>query len=274
MNSENKLDVAKQGDINAFNELFQKHNEQLKSYLYRLLTNREDVEDFCHNTFIKAFDKLGTFQGNATQLKSWIFTIATNLSMNHLTIKKRWKVNAQDECRDSLVTDVVEQKNFIGKVIGSTHNTYEVKEHIDFCFTCINKTLSIEKQTVLLLKTVYDFKVQEVADVVGKTLGQVKHLLIDARKEMTDIFAGRCALINQNGTCYQCSELQGLFNPKLNFQREVNNLKMAKDIESNNKFELFALREELISQVNPLNNNGADLHDQLMQHLKKVNELD
>ena len=66
----------------------------------------------------------------------------------------------------------------------------------------------------------FEFKVQEVAEIMDKSHGQVKHLLVDSRKEMTDIFDGRCALVNQNGTCHQCSELQGLFNPKADFQRE------------------------------------------------------
>ena len=271
---QDKLEVAKQGDIKAFNELFQQYDSLLKSYLYRLLTNRQDVEDFYHDTFIKAFDKIDTFSGDLSQLKSWIFTITTRLSLNHLKKKKKWQTNAQDECRDSLVNDASEQKRFVAKVINSTYNYYEVKEHIDFCFTCINKTLTIEKQIAILLKNVYDFNVKEVADILNKSHGQVKHLLVDARKEMTEIFEGRCALINQNGTCHQCSELQGLFNPKLDFHREANKLKMVKDTESHDKTKLFELREQLVKQVNPLNGKGTDLHDHFMQHLKKVNELD
>jgi RNA polymerase sigma-70 factor (ECF subfamily) len=270
---EEKLKKAKLGDIAIFNELFQQHNSSLKSYLYRLLTNREDVEDFYHNTFIRAFEKIDTFNGDVSQLKSWIFTIATRLSINHLNQKKRWKTNAQDECRDSLVNNPEEQKNFVVKVVKSTHNYYDVKEHIDFCFTCINKTLTIEKQIALLLKNVYEFKVKEVAEIMNKSLGQVKHLLVDARKEMTEIFEGRCALINQKGTCHQCSELQGLFNPKVDFHREAMKLEMVKDAENRDKDSLFDLREELVKNINPLESRGTDLHDYFMQHLKKVNEL-
>ena len=87
---EEKLKKAKQGDIAIFNELFQQHNSSLKSYLYRLLTNREDVEDFYHNTFIKAFEKIDTFNGDVTQLKSWIFTIATPVV--HKPFKPKEKV--------------------------------------------------------------------------------------------------------------------------------------------------------------------------------------
>ncbi len=268
-----QLDKAKQGDINSFNELFETYHTPLKSYLYRLLTNREDVEDFYHNTFIKAFDKISTFNGEIAQFKSWVFTIATNLSINHLNGKKRWQTDAQDKCRDSLVEDANEQQKFVGKVIQSTHNTYEIAEHIDFCFTCINKTLVIEKQVALLLKDVYEFKVLEVAQIMNKSVGQVKHHLLDARKELTDIFKGRCALINKNGTCHQCSELQGLFDPKRDFHREVVKIKMVQDAQKIEKEELFDLREKLVAEINPLVNKGTDLHDLFMQHLKKVNQI-
>ena len=271
---EDKLKIAKQGDINAFNKLFKQYDNSLKPYLYRLLTNREDVEDFYHNTFIKAFEKIDTFKGELAQLKSWIFTIATRLAINHLNKKKKWKVNAQDKCRDSLMNDRDEQLNFVSKVIKSTHNQYDIKEHIDFCFTCINKTLTIDKQIAILLKNVYAFKVSEVAEIMDRSHGQVKHLLVDSRKEMTKIFDGRCALVNKNGTCHQCSELQGLFNPNANFQRESLKLKMVQHANELNTNKLFKLREELVKQVNPLQGIGTDLHDHFMQHMKKVNGLD
>ncbi len=271
---EDKLKIAKQGDIKTFNELFKQYDNSLKPYLYRLLTNREDVEDFYHNTFIKAFEKIDTFKGDTSQLKSWIFTIATRLAINHLNLKKKWKANAQDKCRDSLVNDPEVQQNFASTVMKSTHNQYDVKEHIDFCFTCINKTLAIDQQVAILLKKVYDFKVSEVAEIMNKSHGQVKHLLVDSRKEMTHIFDGRCALISQNGTCHQCSELQGLFNPKADFQQESAKLKMVQSSSTSDSEQLMKLREELVRQVNPLEGAGTDLHDHFMQHMKKVNGLD
>lgn len=268
-----KLKSAIKGDINAYNELFKEHENFLKTYLYRLLTNREDVEDFYHNTFIHGFDNIRTFKGNKVQFKSWIFTIATRRVFNHLKKQKKWHADNQDICRDSLVNDPIEQKVFFSKVAQSELTSYEIKEHIDFCFTCINKTLTIEKQVSLLLKNVYDFKVREVAQIMGKTLGQVKHSLVAARKEMTEIYNGRCALINQKGTCHQCSELQGIFNPKSDIEREANKIKMVKDSDNLTKKELFKLRNEIVKNMNPTNNNGSDLHELLMQHLKKVNHL-
>ncbi len=273
MKDDQKLIQAKQGDINAFNDLFMPFSEQLKSYLYRLLTNREDVEDFYHNTFIKGFEKIKSFNGGSGQLKSWIFTIATNLSFNHLKKQNRWSVNAQDNCRNSLVNDPAAQKEFINKVMQSSYNTYEINEHIDFCFTCINKTLTIEQQIALILKDIYQFKVREIGVIMTRSVGQVKHYLVDSRKIMADVFDNRCALINKQGTCHQCTELQGLFNPKVNIQNALSNVKLKSGQADKNKKELLKLRQSIVNGINPIKNNGAELHDHLMQHLKKVNEL-
>lgn len=60
------LRKALDGDINAFQALFSAFQPQLKSYLYRLLANRNDAEDLTHDTFIKAFDKLSTFRGESS----------------------------------------------------------------------------------------------------------------------------------------------------------------------------------------------------------------
>lgn len=66
------LGKALDGDINAFQLLFGQFQQPLKSYLYRLLANRNDAEDLTHDAFIKAFDSLQTFRGESS-LKTWVF---------------------------------------------------------------------------------------------------------------------------------------------------------------------------------------------------------
>ncbi len=217
MGSENEdvLKKALSGDINAFQILFATFQSQLKSYLYRLLTNRNDAEDLTHDTFIKAFDKLSTFKGEAS-LKTWVFQIATNLSYNYLQRQKRWTADVSEKAK-KLVLENEALRNDIIKVHETAADAaYDMKEHIDTCFTCISKNLPIENQVALLLKDVYDFSVAEICMILGKTEGVVKYLLQDGRKTMTNIFDERCALINKSGVCHQCSELNGWFNPKQN----------------------------------------------------------
>ena len=61
MERDDILQSAIAGDINAFQTLYAGFQSQLKSYLYRLLTSRDDVEDLTHDTFIKAFSGIASF---------------------------------------------------------------------------------------------------------------------------------------------------------------------------------------------------------------------
>ncbi|MEO6870176.1 MAG: sigma-70 family RNA polymerase sigma factor [Ginsengibacter sp.] len=267
MEKESVLNSAISGNINAFNVLFAEFQDQLKSYLYRLLTDRSDVDDLAHDTFIKAFTNLSTFQQNAS-LKTWVFKIATNLAYDHLRNLKRWQPDAQDRAADLAIGS-----EEIKQVFWMVHETspagaYEMKEHIDYCFTCISKTLPIENQVALILKNMYDFQVNEICLILEKTEGVVKHLLNDARNTMTDIFEHRCALINQNGVCHQCSHINAIFNPKQNQQEELMKLELVKASKKYNREQLFTLRALLAKAIDPLHAAGTDFHEEIMKCLR------
>lgn len=262
--NEQILKKALSGDINAFQVLFSLFQNQLKSYLYRLLANRNDAEDLTHDTFIKAFDKLSTFKGEAS-LKTWVFQIATNLSYNYLQRQKRWTADVSEQAK-KLVLENEDLRNSIIQVHQtSTEAVYDMKEHIDTCFTCISKNLPIENQIALMLKDVYDFSVSEICLILEKSEGTVKYLLQDGRKTMTDIFDNRCALINKNGVCHQCSELNGWFNPKQNQQEALMKLDIAKGSKKYDRQELYFMRINLVKAIDPIRSKGADLQDILLK---------
>jgi RNA polymerase sigma-70 factor, ECF subfamily len=262
--NETALKNALNGDIVAFQNLFIEFQAQLKSYLYRLVTDRSVADDLAHDTFVKAFDKLSTFKGNSS-LKTWVFQIATNLAYDHLRRYKRWSADAQDQSKALALSNqgVYDAINLVSYASGE--GAYEMREHIDFCFTCISKTLPIEQQVALILKDIYDFSVKEICQILEQTEGVVKHLLIDSRKTMTGIFDHRCALINKNGACNQCSELNGVHNPKQNQQAELMKLELVKASKKFNSEELFTLRTQLVKAINPMQGKGADLQDVIMK---------
>lgn len=274
MDKEALLKLAVSGDINAFHTLFAEFQNQLKSYLYRLITDRNDLDDLTHDTFIKAFNKISTFTQDAS-LKTWVFKIATNLAYDHLRKKKRWLPDAQDRAADLAIGS-----EEIRQVFWMVHDTsptgaYEMKEHIDYCFTCISKTLPIENQIALILKNMYDFQVKEIGHILEKTEGVIKHLLNDARNTMTDIFEHRCALINQEGVCHQCSHINEIFNPKQNQQEELMKLELVKASKKYNREQLFELREFLVKSIDPLNASGTDFHEEIMRCLRTaIGEVD
>ena len=260
---------ARQGDIKAFHKIFSDFQEPLKSYLYRLTTDRNDTEDLSQDTFVRAFDKLNTFQGKST-LKTWVFRIATNLALDMLRKRKRWPVDAQDQSRaaSQVAPEIVQAYLTVNRL--SPHGTYEIREHIDFCFTCLSKTLPLEQQVALILKDIYGFKIKQIELILNRSVSKIKHLLHDARKKMADIFDDRCALINKNGVCHQCTELNGLFNPKQQAQEEIMKLEMVNIAKKEGKQTLLKLRVELIKGIDPLNAVGTDLHESIMQRVRTV----
>ena len=275
MDNQNKiLEKALEGDINAFQSLFVEFQPQLKSYLYRLLTDRNDTEDITHDTFVKAFDKISTFKGNSA-FKTWVFQIATNLSYDFLKKRKRWLPNAQDQAKSLAMSTEYIQQLFVMTNQTSNRGRYEVKEHIDFCFTCISKTLTIEEQIAIILKDIYSFSRQEIAAILNKSEGVVKHLLFNGRQLMIEIFDNRCALINKNGACHQCTELAGIYNPKQTKQSELMKIKMIKSAEKETKEKLYELRADLVAAIDPLNSKGADMQDIIMQCTRlAINEIE
>jgi RNA polymerase sigma-70 factor (ECF subfamily) len=267
--NETLINQACRGDIKTFHQLFGGFQGQLRSYLYRLTADRNDAEDLTHDAFVKAFDKIASFQGKSS-LKTWVFTIATNLALDLLRKRKRWPVDAQDQSREASRATPEEVNLYLHLNQFSPHGTYEIREHIDFCFTCITKTLPIDQQIALLLKDVYEFKVKEITMILAKSTGVVKHLLHNARQTMRDIFDDRCSLVNKNGVCYQCSELNGLFNPKQQAQEEVIKLELVKAAERSDSQTLLELRTKLVKSIDPLDAAGSDLHDAIMQRIRTV----
>jgi RNA polymerase sigma-70 factor (ECF subfamily) len=264
MEKEEILKKALAGDINSFQTLFAGFQNQLKSYLYRLLTDRNDVDDLMHDTFIRAFDKISTFNQDSS-LKTWVFKIATNLAYDHLRKLKRWPADAQDMGAALAIGTKEIGQSF--RIVHQTSNAgaYEMKEHIDFCFTCISKTLPIENQVALILKDIYDFQIKEICLILENTEGVVKHLLNFSRETLTNVFDHKCALVNKNGVCDQCSQLNGIFNPKQDQQEERMKLELVKASKKFNRAELFTLRTKLVKAIDPLHSSGTDLQDILMK---------
>src|SRR5689334_20883227 len=186
---------------------------ELKSFLLRMTASAQDAEDITQDTYLKAHAKIDTFRGESS-LKTWIFSIASNLAKDLLRSKKRWPETVTDICRE----EVLGNRQFLQEAIHirqtSPQGQFEIKEHIAFCFTCVSKSLPLEQHLALLLKEVYGFKVTEIAQILNQTEAMVKYYLHVGRSRMIEIFDRRCSLINKEGVCYQCTELNGIFNPK------------------------------------------------------------
>jgi len=238
---------------------------KLSSFVFRLVTNRQDTEDIVQETYLKVFDKLDAFQKKSS-FKTWVFSIAINTAKNHLVNQKRWEENAQDYGANLHSTSFQHFENLINVFQSTPEREYEIKEHINYCFNCINKTLLLKQQVCLLLKNVYHFKIAEIMQITGFTEGIVKHSIADARKNMTRIFDNRCAFVNKKGTCHQCTALKGALNPKQNAHIKAQELKLVKEGNATDNAYLLDLRLELVRGIDPLNSKNTIINTYMLEN--------
>ena len=250
---------------------FEAFRGELKSFLLRMSASVQDAEDIVQESYIKAHSKIDTFRGESS-LKTWVFSIASNLARDLLKSKKRWPENVTDICKDAALGN----KQFFQEAMHirqtSPQGNFEIKEHIAFCFTCVSKSLPLEQHLVLLLREVYGFKVKEISQILHLTEAMVKYHLHVSRSKMIEIFDHRCSLINKEGICYQCTELNGIFNPKQKAQEELVKIEMAREAENKSKEELFDLRMKILQELDPFESGAADLQLHHLEHNRQVME--
>ncbi|MDN5205306.1 RNA polymerase sigma factor [Fulvivirgaceae bacterium BMA10] len=257
--------------IDQLTKEFEDCRSHLRSYILRMTTNVEETDDIVQETYLKAHANIESFKGDAS-LRTWIFAIASNLARDHLRSKKRWPENVTDICREAALSN----QQFLQEMgqirMTSPQGNFEIKEHIAFCFTCISKSLPLEQQLTLLLKEVYEFKVKEIAEIIDNTEAMVKYYLHIGRSKMIEIFDKRCSLINKEGICHQCTELNGMFNPKQKAQEEVMKIEMAREAENGDKEHLFDLRTKIVQGIDPFQSDASELQLHHLQHNRKVME--
>lgn len=257
--------------VEIFNKEFEGIIGQLKSYLLRMTASLSDAEDIVQDTYLKAVEKLSSFRGESS-LKTWLFTIASNLAKDNLRFRKRWVENATDITKEAALNNRQFFQEAMQIRMTSPNGQYEAKEHIAFCFTCISKSLPLEQQLCVFLKEVYEFKVAEIATIIGNTEAMVKYYLHSGRSKMIQVYDGRCALINKEGVCHQCSELNGIFNPKQDTQVELMKIDLVKAAATGDKEHLFDLRMQVLREIDPIESKASELQLHHLEHNRLVME--
>lgn len=257
--------------IELFNQEFESIIGPLKSFIVRITASVVDAEDIVQDTYLKALEKLGTFKGESS-LKTWLFTIASNLAKDNLRAQRRWVENTVDITKAAALSNPQFFQEAMQIRATSPQGQFEVKEHIAFCFTCISKSLPLEQQLCVFLKEVYEFKVSEITQILNTTEAMVKYYLHTGRSKMISIFDGRCALINKEGVCHQCSELNGIFNPQQKTQEEIMKIDMAKEADKGNKEHLFDLRMQILQEIDPFQSKASELQLHHLEHNRQVME--
>jgi RNA polymerase sigma-70 factor, ECF subfamily len=202
------VERARRGDRGAVETLLEPWKKQLFGYVYRMVTHREDAEDLLQETLVRAIDQIRRFRGEAP-FKTWLFGIATHVALDHLRKKKRWRFETQLEGEARARADPERMKEIVA-MMSRPEFSFEIREHIAFCFSCVGRSLAPEEQAAIFLKEVLGFTAHEGASMLGCSEPQFRHRLSAARRSMIEAYDGMCQLINKTGACWQCRGLREL----------------------------------------------------------------
>jgi RNA polymerase sigma-70 factor (ECF subfamily) len=94
--SDIELARAATDDLAAFGELVRRHQDFVYGAAMRVVKNPAIAEEIAQETFIRAFRGLSDFRGDS-QVRSWLYRIATNLSLNAVTRRREYPTAAMPE---------------------------------------------------------------------------------------------------------------------------------------------------------------------------------
>ncbi|MDT8322947.1 MAG: sigma-70 family RNA polymerase sigma factor [Bacteroidota bacterium] len=77
------VEGSRAGDRSAFNQLVRLHQERIYWVIRRMIRDHDDALDLTQEVFIRAYEKLDRFRGDA-KVFTWLYRIAVNLSLNHI----------------------------------------------------------------------------------------------------------------------------------------------------------------------------------------------
>ncbi len=160
---------ARRGETEAYGELVARHQTNVFNVCYRMLRNRHDAEDLAQEAFIRALDRLHTFDPER-EFGPWIRRVATNLCLNHLEAQK--PTAPLDEERDEDKTQ-------------SPGEQAEVKERSEQIRAAL-ASLPPRYRVVVELRHYQDLSYDEIAKELSLPLSDVKSHLFRARKLLAE----------------------------------------------------------------------------------------
>jgi len=156
------LERARAADPRGFHALFRTLGPALVGYLRARKV--DDPDGVANDVFLRAFRKIDTFEGEAEQFRSWLFTIAHNAAIDNARARRRRPVAATLEHVSEPATTPDPVAEAADAQFGS--------ERVEALLTL----LSPEQRDVVLLRVVADLSVAETAAIVGKGEEAVKAL--------------------------------------------------------------------------------------------------
>jgi RNA polymerase sigma factor (sigma-70 family) len=159
--------AVRQGEPQAFEQLYARHQPAILSFCRHLTGHREDAEDAVQHTFLSAYCQIAE-SDDTLELRPWLFTVARNRCLSLLRTRSARGTVALDDAdhaTDGLALEV-EQRQELRELVGDLSRLPE------------------QQRAALLLAQLDDMSHREIGVVLGVAPGKVKALVFQARSSL------------------------------------------------------------------------------------------
>src|SRR5271154_6459813 len=170
--------AARKGELAAFEELVFRHRDQIYARAFSMTRNEEDAVDLSQEAWIKGWQRLGQFEGEA-RVKTGRPRNLLQLCPDHLRKQKRHRTDSIEEMADES-GGVERQMPVVTENPTAGLERAELRKKIDGALG----QLSAEHRTVLVLHEFEDLEYKEIAKTLGCSIGTVMSRLFYARRKM------------------------------------------------------------------------------------------
>ncbi len=167
---------ALEGDQNAFGRLKAKYHDAIYNLIYRMIREKDEVEDLTQEAFIKAFMSLSTFNDEYA-FSTWLYKIATNNCIDHIRRKKlqTFSIDKPVESKENDFTFELPDSTYApDRDMISTQRKRLLEEAIN--------SLPPKYRQVIILRHQEEKEYQEIAELLKLPLGTVKAHIFRARE--------------------------------------------------------------------------------------------
>ena len=179
----------KNGDQSAFEEMVSRYWDRIYAMVHQLLRNPQDAEEVTQDAFIRAHRGLVNFRGDSA-FSTWLYQIATNLARNRYWYwwrRKRDKTISFDQpVGDDNSTPLADI--FVTEA-ETPEDATVTQELIDSIADGMEK-ISPKHREILILRNVKNLTYEEIADILGISIGTVKSRIARARESLRSKLGG------------------------------------------------------------------------------------
>ena len=158
------------GDIDAFNELMEAHEQRVFAICYRMLHDRDAALDATQDTFLTVFRKADRYRAQAA-FSTWLYRVAVNTCYDHLRRQKRKQADPLPEAHDPA-----------DRSAGDAFEAAEVRTEIQEALAA----LSPEYAAAVVLVDLQGMSLEQAADTLDVPTGTVKSRLFRARRQLSE----------------------------------------------------------------------------------------